>query len=90
MWLICNARVLFMLKPVDDRDCYTLVGETYVHGCMNYELVDELEESTVRSNLYNKWKWAIEVACKGCYSGEERQEKMSLSVFILGIKSLGR
>ncbi|KAJ9635416.1 hypothetical protein H2199_008419 [Coniosporium tulheliwenetii] len=44
VWLICGARMLFVLRPTSDEGCFTLVGETYVHGCMNGEVVDMFED----------------------------------------------
>lgn len=44
VWLIRGTRLLFVLRPMSDEDCFRLVGETYVHGCTNGEVVDMLKD----------------------------------------------
>jgi hypothetical protein len=41
VWLVDGAQVPFILRPVDRiKQTFTLVGETYVHGFMNGEMLD--------------------------------------------------
>jgi hypothetical protein len=41
VWLISNAQMPLILRPVEGTDGFTMIGVAYVHGCMNGELVGE-------------------------------------------------
>ncbi|KAF1842436.1 uncharacterized protein K460DRAFT_359047 [Cucurbitaria berberidis CBS 394.84] len=43
VWLVKEARVLFTVRPMGSGE-YRLIGETYVYGCMDGELVEQAEE----------------------------------------------
>lgn len=43
VWVVEQARVPFVLRPIPDTGYYELVGECYVHGIMNGELVGLIE-----------------------------------------------
>lgn len=38
VWVLPNAKIPIMLRPLADTTHYTLVGEVYLHGCMNGEV----------------------------------------------------
>lgn len=42
--MIRGAELLFVLRPADGENTFTLIGEAYVHGCMDGELVDVLKD----------------------------------------------
>jgi hypothetical protein len=44
VWLIHEGRVPYVLRPQGKGE-YTLMGETYIHGCMRGELVNRLDAS---------------------------------------------
>jgi hypothetical protein len=44
IWLVKDGRMLLILRPTGDR-CHLLVGESYVHGCMDSEYVSRAEEN---------------------------------------------
>lgn len=48
VWLLEQSRVPFVLRPVTGTICHQLVGECYVHGVMQGELVAGAEFVTVR------------------------------------------
>jgi hypothetical protein len=41
VWLICDARVLFVLRPASAPNTFTLVGEAYIHDFMDGELLEK-------------------------------------------------
>lgn len=41
VWLICDARVPFVLRPTPKEDTFTLVGDTHVHDLMHGEMLDD-------------------------------------------------
>lgn len=41
MWILRNARIPFLLRPVAETGRYRLVGEVYVHGIMRGEAMDK-------------------------------------------------
>ena len=48
IWLLENAAVPFILRPLPGYEYYQLVGECYVHGIMQGELMDDgLEFSSI-------------------------------------------
>ena len=43
IWAFVRGRTLYVLRPIDrDRNCYTFIGECYVHGLMDGELDRQL------------------------------------------------
>ncbi|MDI1490476.1 MAG: hypothetical protein OHK93_001679 [Ramalina farinacea] len=38
VWVLPNAKIPFMLRPLADTTDHKLVGEVYLHGCMNGEV----------------------------------------------------
>jgi hypothetical protein len=44
IWLVKDGRMLLTLRPTGDG-CHLLVGESYVHGCMDSEYVSRAEEN---------------------------------------------
>jgi len=43
VWLLEQARVPFILRPIPDTDYYQLIGECYAHGVMQGELVGSID-----------------------------------------------
>ncbi|KAH8588345.1 hypothetical protein B0O99DRAFT_639551 [Bisporella sp. PMI_857] len=41
VWLISNAQMPLVLRPVEGTDSFNLIGVAYIHGCMHGELVAE-------------------------------------------------
>ncbi|KAF2867426.1 heterokaryon incompatibility protein-domain-containing protein [Massariosphaeria phaeospora] len=38
VWLVDGSRMPMVLRPAEERGCFALVGEAYVHGCMKGEM----------------------------------------------------
>ena len=43
IWVIEQARVPFVLRPIPETDYFQLVGECYIHGIMNGELLGSIQ-----------------------------------------------
>lgn len=41
VWMICNASVLFVLRPVEGQNTFTIVGDCYMDGFMHGELFED-------------------------------------------------
>lgn len=39
VWLICDAKVPFVLRPLPNDTKYSLMGESYLHGFMHGEML---------------------------------------------------
>jgi hypothetical protein len=50
VWLLCDARVPMVLRPTAVPDEFTVVGECYMHGFMNGEMLNE--EWGVKENIH--------------------------------------
>ena len=48
VWVLPNAKIPFMLRPLADTTHYTLVGELYLHGCMNGEVGNVFPSGTIQ------------------------------------------
>ena len=48
VWVLPNAKVPFMLRPLADTTGYKLVGEVYLHGCMNGEVGNVIPSETIQ------------------------------------------
>lgn len=51
VWLISNAQMPVILRPVEGTDSFNLIGVAYVHGCMHGELVGELRDKYQQVNI---------------------------------------
>ena len=40
IWLLCDSRLPFVLRPLAETSNFTLVGECYIHGFMHGEMLD--------------------------------------------------
>ncbi|KAE9380782.1 hypothetical protein N431DRAFT_477654 [Stipitochalara longipes BDJ] len=41
IWMLCGGRSPFVLRPAFEGGKYILIGETYLHGCMEGEMITE-------------------------------------------------
>jgi hypothetical protein len=41
VWMLCGGRTPFVLRPALEKETYTFMGETYLHGCMDGEMITE-------------------------------------------------
>ena len=41
VWMLCGGRTPFILRPALEDERYTLIGETYLHGFMQGEMITE-------------------------------------------------
>jgi hypothetical protein len=41
VWMLCDSRYPLLLRPTAEGGKYTLVGPSYLHGCMHGEMVTE-------------------------------------------------
>lgn len=41
VWMLCGGRTPFILGPALEEETYTLIGETYLSGCMEGEMITE-------------------------------------------------
>jgi hypothetical protein len=45
IWMMCDSQHPLLLRPAAEEGNYTLVGPSYLHGCMHGEMVtEELKE----------------------------------------------
>jgi hypothetical protein len=45
VWMLCDSQIPLLLKPTEEERKYTLVGPSYLHGCMHGEMItEELKE----------------------------------------------
>jgi hypothetical protein len=50
VWLLCNARAPMILRPTEVPDEFTLIGECYIYGFMDGEMLND--EWDVKQNIH--------------------------------------